>query len=91
MPSVGSDGRELSARRLPRRRDADNLLVAKLLLPFEGRLLAIVLSSAVLLVENHSSEGEHRSGIGLKLFGIIPESRSPCPGFLIWQLPSPAK
>src|ERR1700722_6222142 len=51
----------------------DNLLAGKLILPFEGRLPAIVLSSATTACGNHSGEAEHHSGIGLKLFGFIPE------------------
>jgi hypothetical protein len=51
----------------------DNLLAGKLILPFEGRLLAIVLSSATTCRWNHSGEAERSSGIGLKLFGFIPE------------------
>jgi hypothetical protein len=41
-----------------------------------GRLLATVLSSTVGLVEIQSREAGRGSVIGLKLFGIIPESRS---------------
>jgi hypothetical protein len=45
----------------------DNLLAGKLILPFEGRLLAIVLSSAVhcpAAVENIPLQADHRSAIG---------------------------
>ena len=68
----------------------DNLLAGKLILPFLGRLLAIVMSSAAGLWKLFRDQAERDSGIGLKLFGfiaesvftIIPESRSPCTGFL---------
>jgi hypothetical protein len=52
----------------------DNLLPGKLILPFEGRLPAIVLSSAAQLCGNHSGEAEHDSGVGLNMFGFIAES-----------------
>ena len=54
----------------------DILLAGKLILPLEGRLPAVVMSSAA-TCGNHSGEAEHHSGIGLKLFGFIPESCSP--------------
>jgi hypothetical protein len=63
----------------------DNLLAGKLILPFEGRLPAVVLSSAFSCLPlccpaplaacgNHSGEAKHLSGIDLKLFGFIAES-----------------
>ena len=41
-----------------------------------------MMSSAASLWNLFRDQGERSSGIGLKLFGIIPESRSPSPGFL---------
>ena len=52
----------------------DNLLAGKLILPFWGRLLAIVLSSAAGLWKLFRDQAERDSGIGLKLFGFIAES-----------------
>jgi hypothetical protein len=51
----------------------DNLLAGKLILPFLGRLLAIVMSSAAGLWK-FRAQAERGSGIGLKLFGFIAES-----------------
>jgi hypothetical protein len=51
----------------------DNLLAGKLILPFEGRLPAIVLSSLQSACRNHSGEAEHDSGFALKLLGFIPD------------------
>jgi hypothetical protein len=41
-----------------------------------------VMSSAAGLWKLFRDQAERGSGIGLKLFGIIPESRSPSTGFL---------
>jgi hypothetical protein len=57
------------------------------ILPFLGRLPAIVLSSAASLWKSFRAQAERGSGIGLKLFGFIaesaftfiPESRSDSP------------
>jgi hypothetical protein len=43
-------------------------------LPFLGRLLAIVMSSAAGLWKLFRDQAERGSGIGLKLFGFIAES-----------------
>src|ERR1041384_6351933 len=51
----------------------DNLLAGKLILPFEGRLLAILCPALLSACGNHSGEAERSYGIGLKLFGFIPE------------------
>ena len=48
----------------------------QVILPFSGRLPASVLSSAAGLMEIRA-QAERCSGIGLKLFGFIAESRSP--------------
>jgi len=51
----------------------DNLLADKLILPFEGRLLPLCCPALLATCGNHSGEAEHDSGIGLKLFGFIPQ------------------
>jgi len=55
-----------------------NLLAGKLILPFEGEVCLPLCCPALLRAcGNHSGEAERSSGIGLKLFGVIPELRSP--------------
>ena len=54
-------------------------------LPFLGRLLAIVMSSATSLWKLFRDQAERGSGIGLKVFGFIAESvftfiPEPCSG-----------
>jgi hypothetical protein len=52
----------------------DNLLAGKLILPFEGEAAChCVVQRRYFACGNHSGEAEHRSGIGLKLFGFIAE------------------
>src|SRR5215470_10895664 len=74
----------------------DNLLAGKLILPFEGEAVCHCVVQRRSACGNHSGEAEHRfrdrpetvrlhRGIGVRLhpgilFGIIPESRSSCPG-----------
>src|SRR3984957_3903041 len=52
----------------------DNLLAGKLILPFSrGGYLPLCCPALLRACGNHSGEAEHDSGIGLKLFGFIPE------------------
>src|SRR5215472_2971907 len=51
----------------------DNLLAGKLILPFGGGCLPLCCPALLRACGNHSGEAERSSGIGLKLFGFIPE------------------
>src|SRR5215471_13589249 len=51
----------------------DNLLAGKLILPFGGGCLPLCCPALLRACGNHSGEAERCSGIGLKLFGFIPE------------------
>src|ERR1700742_3856594 len=51
----------------------DNLLAGKLILPFEGEAACHCVVQRHSACGNHSAEAERCSGIGLKLFGFIPE------------------
>src|ERR1700733_1634867 len=52
----------------------DNLLAGKLILPFRGGgYLPLCCPALLRTCGNHSGEVERSSGIGLKLFGFIPE------------------
>ena len=52
----------------------DNLLAGKLILPVSrGGYLPLCCPALLRACGNHSGEAEHDSGIGLKLFGFIPE------------------
>src|SRR5215468_7957474 len=57
----------------------DNLLAGKLILPFGGGCLPLCCPALLRACGNHSGEAERCYGIGLKLFGFIPDRCSPSP------------
>src|ERR1700690_4303032 len=60
----------------------DNLLAGKLILPFGGGFLPLCCPAPLSLWKSFRAQAERGSGIGLKLFGVIPEPRSCSSGFL---------